>query len=80
MPLKKLLKIAWRGFCCVALLWIIALMIAPDQPLKSADTWSRAGIFSSGLIVLLPIAIFIGLIDLCFGTPDPVADQNRKEE
>jgi len=30
--------------------------------------------------VLLPIAIFIGLIDLFFGTLDPVADQNRKEE
>jgi len=47
---------------------------------SSADTWSRAGVFFSGLIVLLPIAIFIGLIDLFFGTLDPVADQNRKEE
>jgi len=80
VPLKKFLKISWRGFCCVALFWMIALMIAPDQPLKSADTWSRAGVFFSGLIVLLPIAIFIGLIDLFFGTLDPVADQNRKEE
>jgi hypothetical protein len=80
VPLKKILKITWRGFCCVALLWIIALMIAPDQPPKSADTWSRAGVFISGLIVLLPLAIFIGLIDLLFGKPDPMTDQSRKEE
>jgi uncharacterized membrane protein len=83
--LKRFFKIAWRSIGCIAVLWIIALVMAPDQPPKSADTWSRMGVFFIGLMVLPPLVIVFGLIDLLFGVTASAShqtaatDQSRNE-
>ena len=78
--MRRFLNIAWKGFCCAAVLWILALVIAPAQPPKSADMWSRFGVYVSGLMILPPLVVFLGLLELCFGATDSASDHEKKEE
>jgi len=78
--LRKLLKIAWKGVCCAALLWILAFVIAPDQPIKSADMWSKIGVYFTGLMILPPFIVLFLLLELWLGATASPSDQSRMEE
>ncbi len=77
---KKFLNFVGIGIGCVAVLWILAFVIAPDQPLKAADIWSKVGVVFTGLIVLVSLFVLFGSILLLFKVSGSVPDQSRKED
>ena len=57
------LAIAWVVLGCAVMIWIMLIMIAPNESMKLADMgWNSIGVFFNGLFVLLPALAILLLV------------------
>ncbi len=63
----KNVRIAWLIVVSGIVIFTVLAVIAPNQPMKSADMWSTSGVSLIGVLVMLPvvgIAVLVTIFSL----------------